>query len=272
MYPPAIRDMKNSPRSFTALGSSALPNEIVADGRTFLLRQIFKNDFFATTAMYESDAQRVLLKVHRVAPFLGLPLRWLGRTLANREIAAFERLGDLDGIPRLIARHGRTGLIREFIEGHAMQKGERVPDAFHSRLRRLVEAIHTRGMAYVDLEKCENVLVGDDGNPYLFDFQIAWCWSKRRGGELWPLRSIRAWLQAGDRYHLRKLQRRTRPDQLSPDELAASYRKPWYVSAYDRVTRPYTWCRRRVLHAFGVHRGPGERGRIAGGHRYRASP
>ncbi len=253
---------RHIPRSLTALGSAELPAELVVDGRRFALRRVFKNDFFATTSMYESDAGRVLFKVHRVAPFLGLPLGWLGRSLANREVAAFERLADVEGVPRLISRHGRTGLIREFIEGHAMQKGERVPDGFHARLRSLVDEIHTRGMAYVDLEKCENVLVGDDGHPHLFDFQIAWCWSARRGGELWPLRSIRGWLQAGDRYHLRKLQRRTRPDQLSHEEIAASYRKPWYVRTYDGLTRPFTWCRRRVLDRLGIARGPGERGRV----------
>ena len=84
-------------------------------------------------------------------------------------------------------------------------------------------------MAYVDLEKCENVLVGDDGLPHLFDFQISWYWSRRWGGELLPLRVMRGWFQRGDRYHLIKLRRRTRPDQLSPEVLAASYRKPWYV-------------------------------------------
>lgn len=254
---------RNIPRSLTALGSAELPAELSIDGRSFRLHSVFKNDFFATTSLYEGDTGRILFKVHRVAPFLGVPLRWLGRSLANREAAAFERLADVEGIPRLISRYGRTGLIREFIEGHAMRKGERVPDSFHACLRSLVDAIHARGMAYVDLEKCENVLVGDDGHPYLFDFQIAWCWSARRGGELWPLRAIRGWLQAGDRYHLRKLQRRTRPDQLSPEEIAASYRKPWYVRAYDGVTRPFTWCRRRVLDRLGIARGPGERGRIA---------
>ena len=180
--------IRNTQRSLTALGAASLSEELVVDARRFELRRVFKDDFFATTAMYEGDSGRVLFKVHRVAPFLGLPLAWLGRVLANREATAFERLADVEGVPRLMARHGRTGLIREYIDGHALQKGERVPDDFHLRLRSLIDEIHARGMAYVDLEKCENVLVGDDGKPYLFDFQIAWGWSARCGGELWPLR------------------------------------------------------------------------------------
>ena len=53
-----------------------------------------------------------------------------------------------------------------------MRKGERVPDDFHDRLARLVGEVHARDMAYVDLEKCENVLVGEDGRPYLFDMLL----------------------------------------------------------------------------------------------------
>ena len=79
-----------------------------------------------------------------------------------------------------------TGIVREYIEGHPLARQERVPDAFHSRLRFQIDQLHARGMAYVDLEKCENVLVGDDGQPYLIDFQISWYLPARWGGELWP--------------------------------------------------------------------------------------
>ncbi|MCS7271215.1 MAG: hypothetical protein NZ703_09025, partial [Gemmataceae bacterium] len=33
---------------------------------------------------------------------------------------------------------------------------------------------HRRGVAYVDLHKRENIIVGNDGQPYLVDFQISW--------------------------------------------------------------------------------------------------
>jgi hypothetical protein len=182
--------------------------------------------------------------------------------LAAREQAALELLSDLEGIPKWIGRWGETGIVRGYIEGHPLAKGERVPDDFHPRLRRVIERIHERGMAYVDLEKCENVLVGDDGRPYLFDFQISWYHRRRWGGELWPARRLRRWFQEGDRYHLIKLQRRTRPDQLSPELLAASYRKPWYVHAHRMVARPLTLIRRAILDRLDPRRKNGERGRV----------
>lgn len=232
-------------------------------GRRYAQQKIFKNDFFAITALYADECAKVLLKVNRQAGFLLLPLSWVGRVLANRECAALERLRGVEGIPHLIGRWGSTGLVREFIDGTPLVRGARVPDDFHMRLRRLVEQIHDRGMAYVDLEKCENVLVGTDGRPHLFDFQISWYVSPRWGGELWPLRTLRRWFQKGDLYHLRKLQRRTRPDQLSPGEWAASYRKPWYVHVHRRITWPFTWCRRRILDRLDPRRRNGERGRVS---------
>ncbi len=253
---------KATPYSLTALGRRGLPSRIEVHGQTYTQRRVFKNDFFAVTALYEGDAGRVILKVHRQVSFLLLSLGWLGRLLAARERAAFDHLRNVEGVPRLIGRWGPTGLVREYVEGHPLARGERVPDDFHTRLRSLIEAIHGRGMAYVDLEKCENVLVGDDGRPYLFDFQISWYLPRKWGGELWPARKLRRWFQAGDRYHLVKLQRRTRPDQLSPEQLAFSYRRPWYVYLHSLLTRPFTWCRRRVLDRVDPGHKSGERGRV----------
>lgn len=246
-----------------ALGPKPLPAEIEVGGQRFVHRRLFKNDFFAVTALYEGEGRKVVLKVQRRASFFGLPLSWVGRILAAREKAALTRLEGVAGVPRLLGTWETTGLVREYIEGETLADALRLADDFHPHLRELIGKIHRRGMAYVDLEKRENVLVGADGRPYLFDFQISWHWPRRWGGELWPARFIRSWLQAGDRYHLVKLQRRTRPDQLSPEALAASYRKPWFVRAYTRVTRPLTWVRRRVLRRLEPDRPRGERGRVS---------
>ena len=251
------------PANLTALGRRSLPDEIVVRGRSYTRRRVFKNDFFAVTARYGGETGSVLLKVARQASYLGVPLGWLGRLLAAREQAALEALRDLDGVPRFIDRWEATGIIREYIDGHALAKGERVADNFHPRLRSLIDALHARGMAYVDLEKCANVLVGDDGWPYLFDFQISWYLPARWGGQLWPARIIRGWLQAGDRYHLIKLIRRTRPDQLSPEELEASYRKPWYVRVYTAFARPFIKARRLLLARLDPRRRRGERGCVS---------
>ncbi len=253
---------RETPRSLTALGRRSLPEKIKVTGREYVLREVFKNDFFAITAMYEGEAGKVILKVHRQASFLYIPLGWVGRLLAVHEQACFERLVDVEGVPRFLERWGRSGVVREYIEGHAMRKGEHVPDDFHERLGNPIGAMHERGMAYVDLEKCENVLVGDDGHPHLFDFQISWYLPSRWGGELLAFRMVRECLQRADRYHLLKLHRRTRLDQLSPETVADSYRKPWHVRVFGALSNPWKRIRRVILNRIAPHRHGGERGRL----------
>lgn len=249
-----------SPAFLKAMGKKPLPKVIDAGGSSYSFVKTFKNDFFAITSLYEGPAGRVILKVQRQAPFLLIPMRWAGRLLAARERHSMERLQGLPGIPRLIGTWTSTGLVREFVDGQTLADAGRVDDDFHPRLRSLIDAIHAREMAYVDLEKPGNVLVGMDGRPYLFDFQIAWYWPAHWGGRLWPLSALLRRLQAGDRYHLLKLQRRTRPDQLSPEELKASYYKPWFVRLHNTITRPFTRLRRRILRKIDPERGRGERG------------
>lgn len=270
--PPAADDRAAPPPAFLkALGRRRPPQTLVVAGAEYQLARVFKHDFFAVTSMYEGENGRVVLKLNRQAALGGaIPLRWIGRILARREAALFERVRGVEGVPRFLGRWGDTGVLHEYVAGHAMHKGECVPDDFHARLRGVVDELHRRDVAYVDLEKCENVIVGDDGRPYLVDFQIAWYWPRRWGGELFPFRALRRRLQAGDRYHLVKLQRRTRPDQLTPAQREDSYRRPWPVRFYNRLTRPITLLRRSALERLDPRRGPGgsplrgesERGRL----------
>lgn len=261
---------KTVPPCLTALGRRQLPEMVVVGDGAYALKKVFKNDFFAITGMYERPhaateqvlPARVLLKINRQAWLGPLPMKWAGRILANKEVSALTRLSDVGGVPRLLCRWGPTGIIREYIEGSPIRKGEPVGDDFHRRLASLIGEIHRRGMAYVDLEKCENVLVGADGLPYLFDFQISWYVPRRWGGDLWPLTVLRRWFQEGDRYHLLKLQRRTRGDQLDRQTLLASYRRPWYVRVHRFLTVPFTRCRRRILERVDPRRRDGERGRL----------
>ncbi len=238
---------KETPSWLLALGAEPTPETIELDGVLLRRERIFKHDFFAFTAVYRGDRGRVVLKIGRKASFFGLPLSWIGRLHAWHESAVLGEVGDLEIAPRFTGRYGKHGLTHEFIPGHQLARGEHVPDDFFDRLRSGVAEIHRRKLACVDLEKAENVLVGDDGRPYLFDFQIAFRWPFRRGGELFPFRWLRAKLQAGDRYHVTKLQRRCRPDQMTPEELAASQHRPLPVRLYTSATRPITRIRRRVL-------------------------
>lgn len=236
-----------------ALGKAQMPARMVlSDGKYRHLRT-YKHDFFAATGLYEGPSGKVILKLGRVVSLLGLPMSWLGRCLANRECAVYVAVADVPGVPRYLGRWGETGFVHAFIEGHPLQRHEAVGDDFFPDLERLLEALHARNVAYADLEKRENILVGNDGRPWLIDFQISWHWppSGRRGGRrLLPDelgRFILHRLQQADHYHLLKHRRRHRPDQLTAAQLEASYRRGFLIDLHRRVARPLTLLRRALL-------------------------
>jgi hypothetical protein len=251
-----------TPPWLLALGKEPPPGEIEISGARYGLARVFKHDFFAYTALYAGPAGRIVLKIGRKAPFLFLPLGWIGRLHSWHESRVFHAVDDLDIVPRFTGRWEEHGITHEFIEGHPLEKGERVPDDFFPRLSAGLAEIHRRGLAYVDLEKCENVLVGADGRPYLFDFQISWFWPFETLRARWPVTWIAGRFQAGDRYHLTKLQLRTRPDLFTPGDLAAARRKPFLVRLHGGLTRPFTLLRRFVLRHVDPGRKRGERGRV----------
>lgn len=233
-----------------------MPRQITLADGVYQHVRTFKHDFFAATGMYEGPGGRVVLKLGRTASLFGLPMVWLGRRLADHEREVYEAVHDLDGVPRCWGKWGRTGLVHSFVEGHPLQRRERVNDDFFPRLESLINALHERGIAYVDLEKRENILVDANGCPCLIDFQISWRWPMK--GERpphGPRRLLPAWLgelillrlKEGDRYHLLKHRRRHRPDTLTAELIEASYRRGFWGELHRRIARPLTLMRRFAL-------------------------
>ncbi len=246
-----------------ALGKNDPPEVVTLDGRAYSFTKLLKHDFFAATAIYTSDQDKAIIKFARQASFFGIPLAWSGRLLANRECTICEVLDDMPEVPKSLGRPMPTAFAHVFIEGQHLQKGMHVPDDFFDRLAAAIDRLHARNMAYVDLEKRQNVIVSTDGKPYLIDFQISWYWPRKYGGELWPVRWLRKQFQKGDRYHLLKLRRRIRPDQLTPEELEASYRKPRAVRIHRILTAPLLTIRRALLRWIDPSKKTGERGALS---------
>jgi hypothetical protein len=136
--------------------------------------------------LLERGAERV---VRRIAAGGRLPgSRAVAKLLMRRERRALERLAGTGG--RAAARHRRvlgeralraTGLVpragevlvRSFVPGEALHRCRELPLDFFERLDELVRSLHARGVAHNDLHKEQNVLVGEDGWPWLVDFQLA---------------------------------------------------------------------------------------------------
>jgi hypothetical protein len=229
-----------------ALGRAGLPREFEIDGVTYRLLQTVKHDFFAATAFY-SDARghTAVLKISRNTDFAGVPLEWLGRWLCRREMHFYTKLADLPNIPRLVGAVGPTGFVHEFVPGRPLEKDRPVPDGFFAELQSLLAELHRRGLAYVDTNKPQNILLGDDGRPHLIDFQISYDLA-----DLGDWKLNRWWLhrlQHEDIYHVLKHKRRMRPDEMTEVETERATRRSALIRLHRFITRPYFLLRRRTF-------------------------
>lgn len=230
-----------------ALAGGKLPASVTCGGREFTLVSTFKHDFFAATGLYRDAQGLAVLKLNRANDLCGLPLRWIGRFLGQREARLYRIAAGLPGVPTLIGTVGDTGFMHTYVAGRPLERREWVPDRFFPELRTLLAALHARHVAYVDLNKRENVLVGDDGRPYLIDFQISLHMPPVGWRGLRPMRWLLARFQRADIYHYLKHKRRSRPDLLTPDDERILGRLSIWIRLHRWLARPLTHLRRRAL-------------------------
>lgn len=226
-----------------ACGKSGLPPTLCCAQRLFLLENTFKHDFFACTGLYScrDTDERIVLKVSRIRPFCGIPLKWLGRFLRNREYRILSLLADVDHIPKPICAYGGNGLVYRYIEGQSLDENPVLPDSFFADMEQLLCDIHAKNICYMDLNKRGNILLGVDGHPKIIDFQIALYL-----GANW-LDFVRKSLRKEDMYHLSKHKRRFRPDLMSAAEHTGSRQKSLLIKIHRFIAYPFRQARRRLL-------------------------
>ncbi|GAH84258.1 unnamed protein product, partial [marine sediment metagenome] len=171
------------------------PERIELAAATYRLVRVFKHDFWTAACLYELSAgaagteavPKVVVKFGRSQAFAGIPLGWVVRILRRNEQEIYGLLRGVPGVPRWMGCIGECGYAIEFIDSRSLDHDPPPPPGFFDELRRLLEAVHARGVAYVDSNKRSNILVGADGRPYLVDYQIS---IHRREDLPWPLREI----------------------------------------------------------------------------------
>jgi hypothetical protein len=230
-----------------ALGRRALPDTVTVAGRTFRATRFIKHDFFAATGFYEdmANGEKAVLKMSRTEPILGLPSRWMGRVICSREVRFYQRLKDLPNVPPVIGLVGDTGFLHGYVEGRPLEKDKPVPDKFFDELVRLIDVLYARGIAIVDTNKPENILLGDDGRPHLIDFQISYDVADLGG--VWPAWPILRMFRRTDLYHVMKHKKRLRPDELTEAEAQTAERRSAVVRLHRTLTKPYFIVRRRLF-------------------------
>jgi len=266
--PSCSRTGRKRPNVLRALGNQEPPRTVCVDGVTYHLREVFKHDSWAATAKYgdggpgmleqtneseiiDRDRNTIVCKFNRLSPIGLIPMSWLGRFLAHREHYFLSELKHFEGIPevyndiRIDGQVAKHAVAHVFIDGKPLSLCSNLTEEFFDRVEKLIDLLHQRRIAYVDLHKQENVIVGDDGLPYLIDFQVSmqlpsWRW-------LDPLFRI---FRDCDRYHMSK-------HRQCHGVSGGSYPRPWLIRAHRKFAVPLRTFRRKFLTWIGVRRDDG---------------
>jgi len=98
--------------------------------------------------------------------------RWLGKLQIRRERAVYGWLEGVEGIPAFVGRIDALALAIEWIDGDGLafvQVPERDVPGILAALRRVLDAIHARGVVHNDLRGRENVLLRRGGGIAVVD-------------------------------------------------------------------------------------------------------
>jgi hypothetical protein len=261
--PASSAAVRPRPALFRALGVDDPPPHVEVDGLRYERIDIFKHDSWAATALYAAGPRRIICKFNRRQSLCGLPGAWIGRLLARRESHFLRRLAGVAGFPRLLGpvlvdgAEVENALARVYIAGRPLESRERTPDEFFPELGRLLGELHDRGIAYVDLHKRENVLVGEDGRPHLIDFQVSFDATAFPRPLAWLARPLFRALRQMDEYHRLKLLIRCRPDQSEATAADLAQFRPRLVRWHRVFAEPLRGARRKLLTLLKVRRDKG---------------
>jgi hypothetical protein len=102
----------------------------------------------------------------------GLWGKTIGRMQIAREAKAYAWLGAMDGVTRFLGRIDPYALVLREVEGRQLAFARDLHSdgpAILARLRALIDRLHERGLAHLDLRGRENVLVRPDGTLVILD-------------------------------------------------------------------------------------------------------
>ncbi|MFQ5580237.1 MAG: RIO1 family regulatory kinase/ATPase [Nitrospiria bacterium] len=136
----------------------------------------WKPDIF----LLQKEGRKVLIKDYSGKSFCFRV--FVGIIAVRREVFIYKKLQGILGIPKCYGTIDRYAIALEFIPG---RNGDELREkdldpSFFRKMRDVIDAVHERGIVLCDLRNIKNVLMGEDGKPYLIDFATAF----QKGGRL----------------------------------------------------------------------------------------
>jgi RIO-like serine/threonine protein kinase len=210
------------------------------------VREVHKRDAFGRVERVEIDGRAY---ARRVADGGSIPgSGWLARRLLARERRALAALAGVAGVPAERddgSPAPRDALVRTWVEGQPLSRAASLPCDFFDRLDELVLALHARGVCHNDLHKESNVIVGQDGRPWLIDFQLASV--HPRGGRAFETRRQED-LRHAEKHRRRYTRHGRGPDGVESRGAGAGIARSPLARAWRRYGKPlYTGVTRGLL-------------------------
>jgi serine/threonine protein kinase len=141
-----------------------------------------------------------------------------GRFLVWREERAYKKLKDIRGVPNSFRVIDGLALVTEKIPGWNLKKIKRemqIPESFFDALKNLVDNFHRKGIAHCDLKKATNILMGNDGLPYIIDWGAS---ISKKEFRFFPLNLIYRRFVLDDQMAIIKLKLRYTPHAVKSEE------------------------------------------------------
>ncbi len=153
------------------------PDPFRIDGRDYRPAGILHRTVLSENMRYACVGQPdYVLKISRFPGMLNWLLWPLLVYMSWREHRIHRRIEGIAGIPRQGPRHGWRGYSHAYVPGVTLEtkpRGTRLPEHFFRELARIIHAVHARRVFYADLDRKANIIVGEDGKPWLIDFQAS---------------------------------------------------------------------------------------------------
>jgi RIO-like serine/threonine protein kinase len=229
------------------------PGQMTIENDLYYYEKILKDDFFSVNVLYRSSnegGKKYVLKLSDFRFIFGWLFFPFAVYMSRREYKIYSMVKDIQGIPKLGPKYGLRGYFHEFIEGRtlhelASHKEFLLPDDFFARLKAIVDEIHRRRIFYMDLNKHGNIIISDDGSPYLIDFQISLYLGRRN----FLCDRLFNFFIREDIYHIYKHKKRFRPDLMTEEEKELARRTKLGKGFNLFFGRPYRKVKRLIYPA-----------------------
>lgn len=165
-------------------------------------------------------------------------IKWTwGAWMARREFRALQKLQDAEGFPKDVFMMDRFALCYRFIAGTTIREVEqsKLNGEYFLKLEELVQRMHEHGIIHLDIRYRRNILITEEDEPYLLDFQTSLILSK------FP-RFMHQWLKNIDLSGVYKQWHKRDPESIDAERLkllnhSNRRRKLWLLKGYAGIKR-----------------------------------